>query len=189
MAIGGWDGANALSSAEILDPLTGRWTPTAPMQTPRWGHSATVLDDGMLLIAGGVGWDDRSVSSSEIYDPATGAWTDTGDLVEARDGHVAVSLADGRVLLVGGYGADGVPISSSELFDPSTGTWSAWRGRWPSRGRRTPLPCCPTAGCSSWAARGTAFRPSRPPSCLALATLRGDRAERSATPAGATAPC
>ena len=77
-----------------------------------------------MLVAGGVGLDDRSLKLSEIYDPATGVWTDAGDLVEARDSHVAVTLLDGRVLLVGGYGVEGAPIASSEMYDPATGVWT-----------------------------------------------------------------
>ena len=124
MAVGGWDGLSALSSVEILDPLSGRWTLATPMRSARWGHTTTTLPDGRVLIAGGVGPDDRSLKSSEIYDPETGVWTDAGELVEARDSHVAVTLLDGRVLLVGGYGVEGAPIASSEMYDPATGVWT-----------------------------------------------------------------
>lgn len=125
IAVGGWDGANALSSVETLDPLSGAWTTATPLRTARWGHTATTLPDGRLFIAGGVGADDRSIASTEFYDPATGAWTDGPPLIDARDSHTVAALTDGRVLLAGGYGADGAPLASAELYDPATGAWSS----------------------------------------------------------------
>src|SRR5262249_22646843 len=90
---------------------------TGPMAVPRKGHTATVLSDGRVLIAGG---QDASgvLAAAEIYDPATQTFQLAGNLSAARYGHTATLLADGRVLIAGG--ADGTgPLSSAEIFDPA----------------------------------------------------------------------
>ncbi|HET7486720.1 MAG TPA: kelch repeat-containing protein [Acidimicrobiales bacterium] len=100
-------------------------------RTPRAHHSATLLDDGRVLVAGGT--DGRGpLASTEIYDPATGTWAVTAAMGQARFDHTATKLADGRVLVVGGQGpVQGVvaPLASAELFDPAgddhRGSWAA----------------------------------------------------------------
>jgi hypothetical protein len=103
------------------------------MVVPRGGHTATLLADGRVLVAGGwlAGTDatDQLLDSAELYDPATGTWRSTAGMVEMRRGHTATLLPDGSVLVAGGYiddGANGtVPSASAELYSPATGAWSA----------------------------------------------------------------
>jgi hypothetical protein len=127
VAGGGGRALVAAASAELYDSLTGRWTDTGSMQTPRGGgHTATLLPDGRVLVAGGhveVGGitTGHSTRSAELYDPATGRWTETGNLVQARSHQSATLLFDGKVLVVGGYRDS----KSAELYDPATGTWTA----------------------------------------------------------------
>jgi hypothetical protein len=64
-----------LSNAELLDPKTGKWTKTGPMNTARSDHKATLLPDGTVLVVGGSDIKNNSISSKELYDPATGTWT------------------------------------------------------------------------------------------------------------------
>ena len=68
----------------------------------RWGHSATLLEDGRLLIVGGHETPSRKLDSAEIYDPASQTWSSAGNMSAKRgEGHKATLLSDGRVLVMG----------------------------------------------------------------------------------------
>lgn len=95
------------------------------MTTPRATHSATRLNDGRVLIAGGFreeGTHEIPLASAEIFDPTTNTFTPTGDLHDARSGHTATLLASGEVLIAGGWGVEH-RLASAELYDPITGTF------------------------------------------------------------------
>jgi hypothetical protein len=98
----------------------GVWTATRSMAEAREGHTATLLPDGRVLVAGG---GIINAASSELYDPDTGSWSATGDMTVARGGHTATLLPDGKVLVVGGNDGNNA-IASAELYDPGTGTWT-----------------------------------------------------------------
>ena len=131
-------GAVPLSSAEVFDARTNLWTLTASMANVRWSHTATLLPDGRVLVAGGfqgaAGPNAQPVTdTAEIYDPATGTWTAVAPLNVRRALHSAALLPDGRVLVAGGRTCTQAPpavcdftvvTTTAEIFDPATGTWT-----------------------------------------------------------------
>lgn len=118
---GGADSGVPLRSAEIYDPAENTWSLAAPMDSARHFHSATLLANGRVLVAGGNNGI-AFLSSAAIYDPALNTWSSTGDMITPRDSHTATALADGRVLVAGGSGATGL-LSSAEIYDPVQGKW------------------------------------------------------------------
>jgi alpha-tubulin suppressor-like RCC1 family protein len=99
------------------------FTSTGDLLTARWNHSANLLSDGQVLVAGGE--NSSALASAELYDPATGLWSATvGTLGTARRSHTGTLLADGTILVVGGRSSGNSPHSSAERYDPSTGLWS-----------------------------------------------------------------
>ena len=125
---GGATGAG-IASAELYDPATGVWTPIAPMTFARIGHSATLLPDCKVLVAGGYGAPHPQIlNSAELYDPVSGTWSITGSFSTGRSAHTAVLLNNGKVLIAAGSipgSGDTFGTASSEIYDPSTGTWSS----------------------------------------------------------------
>ena len=95
---------------------------------PRYLHTATLLQDGRVLMAGGLlsnpGGGYIATNTCELYDPATNSWSLTGNMHQSRYTHATVRLADGRLLVAGGIGLGGVAMSSAEIYDPATGQWN-----------------------------------------------------------------
>ena len=124
----------ALDSVEIFDPQTQTFA-LAPLTltAPRSTHTATLLADGRVLVAGGYDAGGAVVASAEIVDPVGASSTAVGSMSVGRTQHTATLLADGRVLALGGsskfdlsdvLGSLAQAHRSAEVFDPSTGQWS-----------------------------------------------------------------
>jgi WD40 repeat protein len=109
------------------------------MVAGRGGHTANLLPNGRVLVAGGdAGLGLRPISSAELYDPAAQTWASTGSLTTPRNNHTATLLLNGKVLVAGGS-SDGsvVILSTAELYDPTTGTWTATGSMTSSRANHT----------------------------------------------------
>jgi hypothetical protein len=101
----------------------GKFVPTGSMNDSRGGHTATLLRNGKVLIAGGLQDFSVSLASAELYDPTTATFTPTGNLNTARWGHTATLLNNGKVLIAGGESLTG-DVSEAELYDPTTGSFN-----------------------------------------------------------------
>jgi hypothetical protein len=123
-----------LSTAELFDQQAGSFTVTGNMSEGRVSHTATLLKNGRVLIAGGTyesGGGGAATGSTELYDPSTGTFTPTGSMHTDRAQHTATLVKNGQVLIVGGWNghaadsADDPPWDPlfAELFDPSSETF------------------------------------------------------------------
>jgi len=125
----------ATSATELFDPLSRTFAAGPAMAVERTSHTATRLDDGRVLLVGGIDSTGVGNTSCEIYDRTTDTFSATGSLSSPRSGHTATLLDDGRVLVTGGFSdyqnpqtdwaaALNTAQNTAEIFDPVTGTWS-----------------------------------------------------------------
>lgn len=108
--------------AEILDPNVGHFLEGAPLNVPRTGHTATLLQDGRVLVTGGAGLINGELTAlriAEVWDPSRDTWT-VHQMQAPRMRHAAHLLPDGTVLLTGGLGsaAGRDAATSTEIFAP-----------------------------------------------------------------------
>jgi hypothetical protein len=97
---------------------SGTWSATAAMSSIRVYHTATLLPNGTVLVAGGCD-SSMSLTSAEFYNPANATWTLTPSMNFDHCGHTATLLANGKVLVAGGS-----MFPNAERYDPSNNTWS-----------------------------------------------------------------
>jgi hypothetical protein len=120
----------ALTAIPALASGSGTWKTTGSLNVSRYNDTATLLQNGQVLVAGGTyDYNYDATASSELYTPSTGKWTTTGSMNSPRQYHTATLLQNGQVLVAAGsaglnaYGYF-TPLASAELYNPSTGKWT-----------------------------------------------------------------
>lgn len=113
---------STLATSELYNPSTQTFSATGGLNGARNSHTATLLKNGMVLIAGGA-LGGFSLATAELYDPATGTFTATGNLNVPRHYHTATLLNDGTVLIAGGLSRVGrnalTKVPCAEVYDPA----------------------------------------------------------------------
>ena len=127
LVVGGRDGPSgpAVAHIEIFDPtvdatIHNPWSFIGNMIHGRYGHTATLLPDGKVLVTGGADGGPHPLAAVEYYDPASGTWSSAASLATARDSHTATLLPNSKVMVAGGNGGG----KTSEVYDPSTDQWA-----------------------------------------------------------------
>jgi hypothetical protein len=111
-------------SAEVFDPRTITWKDASGFENGRDGHRATPLDDGTVLVVGGMTSYPGDPSRAEVFDPGSGKWRRAGSLPQPLYGLSLTSLP-GRALAVGGFSLAGGVSGAAYLFDPRTSAWTS----------------------------------------------------------------
>jgi pimeloyl-ACP methyl ester carboxylesterase len=117
----------ATAAVELFDPTTNTWQQMTPLLLDRAYHTATLLPDGAVLIAGGIPTTFVTTNTTEVYDPsvAPNGLSQWGPLLNvARRDHAAALNPDGSVLVAGGIGDQPAPYSSAELLTNTTSAWT-----------------------------------------------------------------
>ena len=141
------------------------WSPVGALSGGRYNHTATLLKDGRVLVAGGS--NSGALKTAQLYDSHSNTWSNAAPMNVARAGQAAVRLDSGKVLVAGGVMADGTAYTATaEVYDPTDGTWTAVGDMATARFQPT-MTLLKDGASSSPAARRatTARRRSRAPRC------------------------
>jgi Big-like domain-containing protein/Kelch motif protein len=116
---------------------TTPFTPTGSLNIARYGHTATLLPSGKVLIAGGRNSTANAISSVELFDPLTQTFTVVGNMTNARHHHTATLVNGEWVLIAGGSNETTPGLSSADLYNPFSGSFSATGNLSIGRGHHT----------------------------------------------------
>ena len=130
LVVGGNDGGNGgighlIYTVELFNPVTASWSQALNRPGGRSNHSATLLANGKVLVAGGLDTLNTKSPSAELYLPTGKNWTNAGTMTTGRSDHSATLLANGKVLIVGGFGSAGPATATAELYDPINNSWTS----------------------------------------------------------------
>lgn len=129
LVTGGFGAGTTTATCELFNPATNMWTllpASGNMTSPRNNHTATLLANGKVLVAGGSDTG-PALNTAELFDPATRTWATTGAMPTPRYGHRSVRLQDGTVLAISGSAPQLTPSlrTNVERYNPTTGMWTA----------------------------------------------------------------
>jgi hypothetical protein len=113
--------ADAGGEPALVDPS---WAYTQGMTTTRGSHTLTVLQNGLVLVAGGYSGTSMVLQSAELYDLKTNKWATTATMTNFRAEHAAALMKNGMVMVAGGYTAAAQAIAAAEIYDPNLQTWT-----------------------------------------------------------------
>lgn len=123
LVVGGAIPGQNVTAVQLYDPATDTWEQRTPLTPLRWAHTATLLDDGTVLVAGGIASDDpwmpSATATAALYDPIADSWTPVAPMPGAMSYAAATKLPDGDVIVSGGPFANGVV-----RFDAQDRTWT-----------------------------------------------------------------
>jgi N-acetylneuraminic acid mutarotase len=129
VAGGSSDGTTSggLATAEVYDPTSNTWTPTANNMSSVRGTfpTAALLANGQVLVAGGQDASGTATATADLYNPATNSFSPAHAMAVARAGAAAASLPGGKLLVAGGEDTSSTPIANAEVYDPGSNTWTA----------------------------------------------------------------
>ena len=117
--------STVFASAELYDPASRTWTATGSLNTARFSHTATLLQNGAVLVAAGEAAG-SVFASAELYDSASGTWPSTGSLHNARTFHTATVLQDGTALVAGGLAQTTTMLCPRRNWDTVTANGKAF---------------------------------------------------------------
>lgn len=121
-------GQNSAPQNFILSVFAHGFKATGSMASARGSQTATLLNNGKVLVAGGADSNGNAIATAELYDPSTGSFSKTGSMITARAHFAATLLSSGKVLVTGGLDVSGNPLATAEIYDPNAGTFSATTG-------------------------------------------------------------
>jgi hypothetical protein len=165
---------------EIYDPAANSWAPAASTASPRSGHSATLMPDGRVLVAGGDGTSSQpnpTPSSSEVFDPSSNSWSGMTRMLRLRGGHGATAISAGKVLVIGGGGDSSTPTSAE---------------RYPEQVPDPPPPTCPSCAGPPPGVSGDGVVPPVLPAVdrsAPAATIAGTKRQKLGRSVSATVTC
>lgn len=121
LVVGGDSPGGVVGSVDRYDRRRMSFVATAPLDTARQAHTATLLSDGPVHVVAGYGKDGRAIHEAELYDPRAERWEPAGSMARARGKHASIRLRDGRVLVLGGAtdSETRARLRTTELFDPA----------------------------------------------------------------------
>lgn len=110
-----------IASSEIYDPITASFSPTGSLTATRNNARSILLDNGKVLVVGGISTGNFPTNSGELYDPVTGTFAPTPNMAYGRNDHAIAALRRGNILVIGGACCS---FRAADYYDPATSVFA-----------------------------------------------------------------